>query len=77
MKEATQLSKIAIFQNHLFDRYDNRLFTLMKWYEGLFGDNFWEHLVIEASFWKHSKDDSSRRQSFREVSMYLFLHLNL
>ena len=40
----------------------------MKWYEAIFGDNLWNHLVIEVSFWEHTKSAIIKRRNSRGVS---------
>ena len=39
----------------------------MKWYEAIFGEDVWKHLVIETSFWKHSEEKATKRKLDRNV----------
>ena len=48
-------------------RYDSSVVELMKWYEAIFGESIWNHMVIETSFWKHSEEESAKRLINRKV----------
>ena len=57
------------FQIHLsiLFRFDTSEVELMKWYEAIFGDDIWRHLVIETSFWQHSEEEAKKRKLKRHV----------
>ena len=39
----------------------------MNWYEAIFGDQIWNHLAIEISFWSHKEEQAKDRMETREV----------
>jgi hypothetical protein len=34
---------------------------LLLWYEAIFGKEMWKHVVVETTFWSHSKEAAALR----------------
>ena len=53
-------------------RFDDSLEKMLQWYEEIFGKDFWKHVVVEVTFWKHTAkaiaDRKSDRNGLNEIS---------
>ena len=48
----------------------------MKWYETIFGEDMWNHVITETTFWKHTKREANIRQSNQNMVCYCNLYLH-
>ncbi len=44
-------------------RFDQGTQELLLWYEAVFGKEMWKHVVVETTFWKHTKQEAEDRKA--------------
>jgi len=47
-------------------RFDDSLDRMLQWYEEIFGKDFWKHVVVEVTFWKHTAKAKKERKADRD-----------
>eukprot|EP00092_Neocalanus_flemingeri_P002214 GFUD01002355.1.p1 GENE.GFUD01002355.1~~GFUD01002355.1.p1 ORF type:complete len:1269 (+),score=229.33 GFUD01002355.1:139-3945(+) len=66
-QELRDISGIIIMFKGSDDRFDANTISLLKFYEQIFGKEMWKSVVVEMSFWYHTKTDACKRKEDRDL----------